>query len=231
VWLYAPGRDAEHWDEFYRDGIVAIGWNELGDLAKFQDLEEVALKIREVYERESNPMNDARACYEFAHEMRPGDLVFAKRGRSRIVGYGTVLGEYRHDPTRENYQHTRRIRWDGRGEWAGEQMLPMKTLTDITQDETLVFTLRKVVSLEGAEDTAEVAPLQERTPYTVDDALDGLFIQRVEIEEILNIWRAKKNLVIQGPPGVGKTFIGKRLAYALMRFKDPSPSYSPKLPK
>jgi hypothetical protein len=100
VWLYAPGRDAEHWDEFYRDGIIAIGWNELGDLSKFQDLEETVDKMRGVYSRDHNPMNDSRACYEFAHEMRPGDLVFAKRGRSRIVGYGTVLGEYRYDPTR-----------------------------------------------------------------------------------------------------------------------------------
>jgi MoxR-like ATPase len=222
VWLYAPGRDAEHWDEFYRDGIIAIGWNELGDLSKFQDLEEVTDRMREVYARESNPMNDARACYEFAHDMRPGDLVFAKRGRFRIVGYGTVLGEYRYDPTRENYQHTRRIRWDGRGDWTGEQMLAMKALTEITDDENLVSTLRKLVSLDAAEDTAEVAPLEERTPYSLDDALEGLFIERGELEHALNIWKAKKNLIIQGPPGVGKTFIAKRLAYALMHFKDPS---------
>lgn len=65
----------------------------MGDLSKFQDLEELVEKMREVYEREDNPMNDARACYEFAHEMRPGDLVFAKRGRSSIVGYGTILGD------------------------------------------------------------------------------------------------------------------------------------------
>src|SRR5262249_43161105 len=55
VWLYAPGRDAEHWDEFYRDGIIGIGWNKLGDLSKYQDPNEVADKIREVYERENNP--------------------------------------------------------------------------------------------------------------------------------------------------------------------------------
>jgi hypothetical protein len=224
VWLYAPGRDAEHWDEFYRDNILAIGWNELGDLSKLDDLEDVVEKMREVYERESNPMNDARACYEFAHEMRPGDIVFAKRGRSRIVGYGTVLGEYRYDPSRENYQHTRRVRWDGRGEWTwtGEQMLAMKTLTEITHDQALVSALRKLVSLDAAEDTAELAPLEERTPYSIDDALEGLFIERGEFEHVLNIWRAKKNLIIQGPPGVGKTFIAKRLAYSLMGFKDPS---------
>ena len=43
-----------------------------------------------------------------------------------------------------------------------------------------------------------------------------------ELERVLNIWKAKKNLIIQGPPGVGKTFIAKRLAYVLMHFKDPS---------
>ena len=48
--------------------------------------------------------------------MRPGDLVFAKRGRSRIVGYGTVLGDYKFEPEREDYKHVRRVRWDGRGD-------------------------------------------------------------------------------------------------------------------
>src|SRR6476620_5146695 len=145
-------------------------------------------------------MNDARACYEFAHEMRPGDLVFAKRGRSRIVGYGTVLGEYRYDAARESYQHIRRIRWDGRGEWIAERILAMKTLTNITDDATLVSTLRTLVYLDPRHDTAEVAPLEERTPYTINDALVGLFLGRGDLEHLLNIWKAKKNLILQGPP-------------------------------
>jgi 5-methylcytosine-specific restriction endonuclease McrBC GTP-binding regulatory subunit McrB len=32
----------------------------------------------------------------------------------------------------------------------------------------------------------------------------------------------KKNLILKGPPGVGKSFVARRLAYALMGFQDPS---------
>jgi MoxR-like ATPase len=38
----------------------------------------------------------------------------------------------------------------------------------------------------------------------------------------LAIWRQKKNLILQGAPGVGKSFIARRLAYALMGYRDPS---------
>src|SRR3954454_23495325 len=39
---------------------------------------------------------------------------------------------------------------------------------------------------------------------------------------ILAIWRAKKNLVLQGAPGVGKSFLAKRLAFAVMEQHAPS---------
>ena len=36
------------------------------------------------------------------------------------------------------------------------------------------------------------------------------------------VWSDKKNLILQGAPGVGKTFIAKRLAFAVMGFEDDS---------
>ena len=63
---------------------------------------------------------------------------------------------------------------------------------------------------------AENAP----EPYTIDDATEELFVSRRRFTEILNLLESRTNLILQGPPGVGKTFMCRRLAYALMGEKD-----------
>lgn len=59
-------------------------------------------------------------------------------------------------------------------------------------------------------------------PYSLEDALDGLFMTADEVSSILDLWREKKNIILQGAPGVGKSFLAKRLAYALMERKSPA---------
>jgi 5-methylcytosine-specific restriction protein B len=39
--------------------------------------------------------------------MRPGDIVFAKRGIDEVVGYGFVAGDYQFDGTRNSFRHLR----------------------------------------------------------------------------------------------------------------------------
>lgn len=56
--------------------------------------------------------------------------------------------------------------------------------------------------------------------YGMEDALKDLFMTQERLAGICSTLRRKKNLVLQGAPGTGKTFVARRLAYLLMGGKD-----------
>ncbi|MDE0227199.1 MAG: AAA family ATPase [Gammaproteobacteria bacterium] len=222
VWLVAPGRRASEFDRFYDEGIVAIGWESLGDLSNYVDREAIRLALQEKYGGNTSRNNDALACYQFAHEMQVGDVVFAKRGRNKIIGYGLVASAYRHEPGRRQFTHVRSVEWKKRDEWEPrERSLVMKTLTEIGKYPGLVADIRRALGLldDFSDDDADIPEILP--PYRIDDAADDLFLSREQIEEAHELLQYKKNLVLQGPPGVGKTFIAKRLAYLLVGERDP----------
>ena len=219
VWLVSPGERAKLFDEFRDEGIFAIGWDYLGDLSKYSSLDAIREAIKEHRGGRANPMNVGMACYQFANEMQVGDLIFAKRGRYEIVGYGVVTSSYRHEPHRKEYRHVRSVKWKKSGQWTRERPLVTKTLTDIGKYPALVADIRGALGLK-AESDLELSELKPVPSYALEDALRDLFIPRSAVEEALSLLRYKKNLVLQVPPGTGKTFFAKRLAYLLLGEKD-----------
>ena len=71
-------------------------------------------------------------------------------------------------------------------------------------------------NVQEPSQAGEVAPGVEEELYTLDDAVEGLFVDREVFGAIVQRLRNKRNVILQGPPGVGKTFFAKRLAQALI---------------
>lgn len=56
--------------------------------------------------------------------------------------------------------------------------------------------------------------------YNKDDFLSEVYMKEEEYDKLVTLLKKKKNLILQGAPGVGKTFVAKRLAYSIMGVKD-----------
>lgn len=76
----------------------------------------------------------------------------------------------------------------------------MKTLTDITSYTDYVEKLNALFEDESAEDVEEVS--KNYPVYTEDDFLDEVFMAEEEYSKLVGILKAKKNVILQGAPGL-----------------------------
>lgn len=60
----------------------------------------------------------------------------------------------------------------------------------------------------------------DTTEYTKKDFLEEVFISEAKYDELYAVLMRKQNIILQGAPGVGKTFAAKRLAYSIMGQKN-----------
>ena len=63
-------------------------------------------------------------------------------------------------------------------------------------------------------------PIDAIETYTKDDFLEEVYITEDKYDHMISVLQNKKNIILQGAPGVGKTFAAKRLAFSIMGEKD-----------
>lgn len=349
IWSYAPGEDGYKWDEFRDSGIMAIEWDEMGDLREYTSKESIKKKLDQLYGEKNDRKNDTLALWQFCNEIKIGDRIYSKAGSKKLLGIGEVISEYEFDDTRDGYKHIRKVKWLKSGSWELDEKFAIKTLTDITiyeefceKVEQLVFGsgaksgsnaqfqkwfiplvdalkemdgrgtpdeacnaiaknldlseefvnkkggksnqnifknqvawARNYLRYEGYIDGSEkgiwkltekgfdsnltpeqvnemvkkwVKILQEKRQgknieddnpetfediddkeeigmliaYSKDKFLSEVFLKEEQYDEFVSLLKNKKNIILQGAPGVGKTFAAKRLAYSLVESKDDS---------
>ena len=60
-WTYAPGENARLWDDFYKNGIMGIGCNELGDIRQYKTKEDIRKVFQEKGKSSQSFKNDTLA--------------------------------------------------------------------------------------------------------------------------------------------------------------------------
>ena len=186
-WLYSPGEQAVKWEEFYNEGIMAIGWDKLGDLKNYTDRKSILDALINNYGGGEDQRNNVSALDDFCNgenKINIGDIVIAKKGTKTLLGYGCITSNYYYDEDREEFLHCRKVKWLKKGEWQTDDNLVLKVLTNIKNN-------------------------QKGKKY-----LD--IMNKQENNNIINLLRYKPQIILQGPPGTGKTREAKRIAKALL---------------
>ncbi len=154
-WLYAPGENACMWDECVKEGIIAIGWDKLGNYRQYGSKQEIAQALG------NTQSMSALAVWQFLNEMKTGDIVFAKKGLYLVLGRGVVESEYIYDASRERYKHVRRVKWTDIAENPYPGQATQKTLTDITDKKDVVD---KLNNLYDKGEVSAVNPVDNENP-------------------------------------------------------------------
>ncbi|HHT37888.1 MAG TPA: DUF3578 domain-containing protein [Mollicutes bacterium] len=212
-WLYTPGSTGDMWEKYYSEGIMVIENDGLENLLELTNKNEIKdlLNSNKKNDRSGSLKNKVLEKWEFSREIRKGDIVFAKKGQSTILGRGVVKSEYIYDE--EKNISYREVEWTDKGEWNHLDRfgtpIVRKTLTNITKYDGYAAQIEELLKQEIIIDK-----------YDRESFLNDVFISPEKYDNMVNTLLRKKNIILQGSPGVGKTFCAKKIMQSIIGRKE-----------
>ena len=190
-WLIAPGENAKKWDEYSKSGEIGIGWEELGNIGKYDsDYDSLQNDYIKIYQSANDNYRGSspKQIWDFYKNIEIGDIIFARKGVRQIVGMGKVISDYIYDDSRDEYKSIRKVEWKKIGEWN----YPGQSSRDTVHN----------LKPEQAEEILTIMS-NKMTDY------------EKKLDEIKNNLSVNRNVILTGAPGTGKTFMAKQIAKEL----------------
>lgn len=210
---------AEDKDKRYKYWLLSLSQNNFKDL-NIGDEQEYRL----LYDDKSETSSNFLEVHE-GHQV----VIYTVIGDEQIVGIGTVSKEQWDKITVKKSADAKNLLnlsdLKKYPQLCGMECYtsPSGSLYQLTEDE-----YNYLLGLIGCRESgkacmdgkAEKAAIVDS--YTKDKFLEEVFMDEKEALRLEKLLRRKKNVILQGAPGVGKTFSAKRLAYMMMGEKDDS---------
>ena len=217
-WMYTVFDDTS-WMECQQKEIMVLGMDNIGDYSQYDSKESLRQELISTYDNSTSRKNQALMAWNFANKLAINDVIFAKRSNT-LVGTGIVTGDYIFDDSRQEYKNIRTVKWLQIGEWEHPGKSVAKRLTDITPYTDYIEKLITIFTPDELDDV-DTQPEVDYPEYSSADFLSDVYMSEQDYETLVNVLKMKKNIILQGAPGVGKTFTAKRLAYSIIGSKNP----------
>lgn len=189
----APGENAEYWDECLNNGYICVGWDKVGDLRDYQDLDEIKARFSEIYPYGGNKATVTRKSKELwtLMELEPGDIIIANDGISKIKAIGEVIEPgYSWNEERSIFKNVVSVKWDTSYE---QNIEPQKKWAFNTVDHVPVALYQKLIKKHSNGDEFDLVVDQQYA-------------------NLAKALERKGQIILYGPPGTGKTFIARKFA-------------------
>ncbi len=209
-WKLAPGRGGRHWAMWKRDGVVTIGWDELGDLSDL-DRAEFVRRVDDQLRQHPNWNRHGIEQVWRVRNLRVGDRIVANVGTTRVVGIGTVTGPYHFVPTGE-HRHRVPVRWHDLTERAVDKYGWRRTMVRLSKAD-----FDEIVAARPASTDPQRVGELPSSAIDFDDILAALEDARLHfptelVANVLLALQTKRFVILTGVSGTGKTRLALEIA-------------------
>ncbi|MEV0031077.1 AAA family ATPase [Nocardia sp. NPDC050793] len=194
IWKIAPGEGAKFWEDCLAGGFICVGWDEVGDLTQYTSDAELKEVFDATYTEHPGRNGDKAGKLIAYRDLQAGDRIVANHGLRRVLAIGTVTDGYRFDDSREESKHLVSVAWNT--DFAQELPKPKGAWrnTFAKVSENLLAQLTAGHNSNGEPHTENTLP--------------------EEISQAISVLDHKRQLILHGPPGTGKTRLALNIALA-----------------